>query len=179
MNIIMIGMRGAGKSNVSRRLSVLTKRPVMSTDTMIEYENDGQSIADFVAAKDGDWRAFRDLEYQVVRKIAKLDNIIVDTGGGVIVDLDVDGKEVFSERKVGTLKASGKIVWLKGDIKTLVEKVKNKPERPSLSAVQSAEEMMHRRLPFYEQAADIVIDITDKKRSVMAKQIFKMFEGEL
>ena len=36
MNIIMIGMRGAGKSNVSRRLSVLTKRTVLSTDTLIE-----------------------------------------------------------------------------------------------------------------------------------------------
>lgn len=179
MNIIMIGMRGAGKSNVSRRLAVLTKRTVMSTDTMIEYENGGQSIADFVAQHDGDWRAFRDLEFEVVNKICKMDGIIVDSGGGVIVDLDEHGNEIFSERKVSALKASGKIVWLKGDIKTLVEKVKNKPERPSLSALQSAEEMMHRRLPFYERAADIVIDITGKKRSVLARKIFKILEKEL
>lgn len=164
---------------MSRRLSVLTKRTVLSTDTLIEYENNGQSIADFVAEHDGDWRAFRDLEYAVVKKVANLDGVIVDTGGGVIVDLDKDGHEIFSERKVDALKSSGKIVWLKGDIKTLVEKVKNKPERPSLSAVQSAEEMMHRRLPFYERAADVVIDITGQKRSVLAKKIFKMFEGEL
>lgn len=179
MNIIMIGMRGAGKSNVSRRLAVLTKRAVLSTDTMIEYENGGQSIADFVAERNGDWRAFRDLEYEVVTKIAKMDDIIVDTGGGVIVDLDENGDEMFSARKVDALKANGKIVWLKGDIKTLVEKVKNKPERPSLSAVQSAEDLMHRRLPFYEKAADVVIDITDRKRSALAKEIYKMFQGQL
>ena len=35
MNINLIGMRGVGKSNVARRLSVLSKRPVMSTDTVI------------------------------------------------------------------------------------------------------------------------------------------------
>lgn len=179
MNIILIGMRGAGKSNVSRRLSVLVKRPVFSTDALIEYENGGQSIADFVAAHGGDWRAFRELEFEVTRKVAKMDNIIVDTGGGIVVDLDAHGNEVFSERKVETLKSCGKIVWLKGDIPTLVEKVKNKPDLPPLDALKSAEEMMYRRLPFYERAADVVIDITGRKRSQMAKTIARMFERQL
>lgn len=179
MNIIIIGMRGAGKSNVSRRLSVLLKRTVMSTDTMIEYENGGQTIADFIAEQGGDWRAFRDLEFNVVQKIARLDGVIVDCGGGVIVDLDAHGNEVYSRRKVDALKATGKIVWLKGDIRTLVEKVKNKTERPTLDFTKSTEELMRRRLPFYEQAADVTIDITGKKRQIMAQAIADMFEGEL
>ena len=58
MNINLIGMRGVGKSNVARRLSVLTKRPVMSTDVLIEYES-GMGLPQFVAARG--WRAFRDL----------------------------------------------------------------------------------------------------------------------
>lgn len=176
MNIVIIGMRGAGKSNVSRRLAVLTKRQVYSTDALIEYENDAKTIAEIVAENGGDWRVFRDMEFHVTQKITKMDNVIIDCGGGIIVDLDENGDEVFSERKVSALKKNGKIVWLKGDIARLVEKVKNKPERPNLSALKSAEEIMHRRLPFYEQAADIVIDIEGHKRATLAKQIAAMFE---
>lgn len=179
MNIIIIGMRGAGKSNVSRRLSVLTKRTVLSSDTMIEYENGAKTIAQIIAENGGDWRAFRDMEYDVVRKIAAMDGIIVDCGGGIVVDLDDNGNEVFSTRKVEALKKSGTIVWLKGDIKRLVEKVKNKTERPTLDETRSTEDLMHRRMPFYEKAADVVIEIDGKKRPELAEMIVKMFESEL
>jgi len=179
MNIIIIGMRGAGKSNVSRRLAVLTKRAVLSSDTMVEYENDGKTIAEIIADNGGDWRAFRDMEYEVVRKIAAMDGVIVDCGGGIIVDLDEDGNEVFSTRKVEALKKSGTIVWLKGDIKRLVEKVKNKAERPTLDETRSTEDLMHRRMPFYEKAADVIIEINGKKRPELAEAIVKRFIKEL
>ena len=67
MNIVIIGMRGAGKSNVSRRLSVLVKRPVFATDDMIVYENGGKSIDDIIADNNGDWFQFRDLEFDTVK----------------------------------------------------------------------------------------------------------------
>ena len=179
MNIVMIGMRGAGKSNVSRRLALLTKRTVLSSDTLIEYENGGKTIAKYIASKKGNWHAFRDLEYRVVKKISKMNDVIVDCGGGVIVDLDADGNEVYSKRKVSALKKSGTIVWLKGDIKRLVEKVKNKPERPSLDDLKSAEDIMNSRLPFYEKAADITIDIEGKKRQDIADALFERFKDKL
>lgn len=179
MNIIMIGMRGAGKSNVSRRLAVLTKRAVFSSDTMIEYENGGQTIAEIIADNKGDWHAFRDLEYKVTKKIAKMDGVIVDCGGGIIVDLDKNGKEVYSKRKVEALKKGGTIVWLKGDIKRLVEKVEKKADRPTLDSKRSTEDLMKRRLAFYEKAADVIIDIEGKKRPELAEKIVKIFKGQL
>lgn len=179
MNLILIGMRGAGKSNISRRLSVLTKRPVLSSDLLIEYDNGGRTIAEIVADRGGDWAAFRDMEYEVVKKIARLDGVIVDCGGGVIVDLDDHGNEVFSARKVDLLRASGTIIWLKGDIARLVAKTRGSEARPSLDAQRSAEEVMRRRLPFYEQAADVTIDIEGKKRQKLAEKIFKRFQAEL
>jgi len=184
MNIILIGMRGAGKSNVSRRLAVLTKRTVLCSDVLIEYESGGKTIAEIVNVDKGapttdSWRAFRDLEHDVVKKIARMDNVIVDCGGGIIVDLDKNGNEIYSKRKVEALKRNGTIVWLKGDIKRLVEKVKNKPERPSLDALKSAEEIMNRRLPFYEKAADVVIDIEGKKRPELAEMIVQIFKDQL
>lgn len=180
MNIIIIGMRGAGKSNVSRRLSVLTKRSVFSTDTMVEYEKGGQSIAEIVKQSDGDWRAFRDLEYDVVKKITKLDNIIIDCGGGIIVDVDENGNEIFSARKVKLLNATGPIIWLKGDIKRLVKKVKSSAARPSFGEIEQVEAMMRRRKPFYEKAADMVIDVEGgRKRAEIAEEIFEKLDLDI
>ena len=170
MNITLIGMRGAGKSNVSRRLAVLTKRPVLSTDTLIEYEDAGRSIADFIA-ETGDWRTFREREYQVVQKVCRMDGVIVDAGGGVVVDLDDAGEEVYSSRKVDLLRGSGPVVWLKGDIDHLVAKVEAKANRPALDLAQSTRAIMERRLPLYELAADLVIDIRGKRRQILAEEV--------
>ena len=177
MNYIFIGMRGAGKSNVSRRLSILVKRPVFSTDLMIEYENGGKTIPKIIEEQRGDWRAFRDMEHQTLLKIAKMDEIIIDCGGGVIVDLDEDGNEVFSDRKVAALRSCGVIIWLKGDIKKLAAKTKGSDKRPALDAQKSAEEILRRRLPFYEKAADVVIDISGKRRFEIAEEIFAKIEA--
>ena len=170
MNITLIGMRGAGKSNVSRRLAVLTKRPVMSTDTLIEYEDGGRTINDFIA-ETGDWRTFREREYEVVRKVCDMDGTIIDAGGGVVVDLDEAGEEVYSARKIELLRAGGPIVWLRGDLDHLVAKVEAKANRPSLDLRTSTRALMERRLPFYERAADIIIDVRGKRRQILALEI--------
>ncbi|MEW7982563.1 MAG: shikimate kinase [gamma proteobacterium symbiont of Phacoides pectinatus] len=175
MNIVLIGMRGAGKSSISRRLSLLTKRPVISTDLLIEYENDGLGIPGIVAEQG--WPAFREQEFRVIEKVTRLDNLIIDCGGGVIVDLDQDGNEIFSERKVSLLRASGRVVWLKGDIARLAARVQGDPSRPALDAVRSDGEVMRRRLPFYEMAADLVIDIETEKRKRLAKRIAAALAG--
>ncbi len=179
MNLILIGMRGAGKSNVSRRLSVLTKRPVLSIDQLIEYENGGRTIAEIIAGQGGDWRKFRDMEYAVVKKVSKLDGAIIDCGGGVIVDLDKDRNEVFSKRKVARLRKTGTIIWLKGNIKRLAAKTKDSAKRPGLDDTRSAEDVMRRRLPFYERAADVTIDIGGKTRQELAEIILKKFPDSI
>ncbi|WP_028878353.1 shikimate kinase [Terasakiella pusilla] len=169
MNIALIGMRGAGKSKVSRRLSLAMKRDVLSCDLLIEYDNGGKSIAEIIAEHKGDWRAFRDMEYATLQKICALDGNIIDCGGGIVVDVDENGQEIYSERKINLLRQSGRIVWLKGDIARLAAKVKGDAKRPSLSETKSAEDVMRRRLPFYEKAADIVIDIEGKSRRMVAE----------
>jgi len=171
MNIVMIGMRGAGKSKISRRLSVLTKRDVLSSDTLIQYDNEGKSIPEIIEANNGDWREFRDLEYQTIKRITSLDNSLIACGGSVIVDIDDDGNEVFSERKINLLRNNGRIVWLKGDIPRLAAKVKGDATRPSLSETKSAEDIMYRRLPFYEKAADIVIDVEGKAKKDLVTEV--------
>ena len=93
---MLIGMRGVGKTNIARRVGFLTKRPVMSTDVLVEYES-GLPIPEFVEHRG--WPAFRDAEYEVVRKLSRLDGLIIAAGGGILVDLDDQGEECYSERK--------------------------------------------------------------------------------
>lgn len=165
---MLIGMRGVGKTNIARRVCFLTKRPVMSTDVLIEYDS-GLPIPQYVAERG--WPAFRDIEYEVIRKLTKLDGLVVDAGGGVVVDLDEQGLEVFSQRKVDLLRSGGRIVFLRGDIERLANKVAGDPSRPQLDARRSAVELMRTRLPFYERAADWVIDVEGRQRPDIAEEI--------
>ncbi|MBF0401375.1 MAG: shikimate kinase [Magnetococcales bacterium] len=171
MNLVLIGLRACGKSSISRHLAQLSKRPVLSTDLLISYEQGGRSIADIVAACQGDWRPFREMEYEVARKVAALDDIIIDTGGGMVVDWDDQEQEIFSERKVSLLKRNGLLIWLHGEVERLAAKVQGDPSRPTLSDRLSVEELMRRRLPFYQQAADWVVDIEGKTRKELAREI--------
>lgn len=170
-NITIIGIRGAGKSNVSRRLSVLTKRPVFATDTMVEYEAGGRSIADLVAAQG--WPAFRARELQVLRKILRMDGVIIDAGGGLVMDL-VDGVEVFSEHKVGLLRAAGPVIWLRGDVARLVAKVEAKADRPALTDASAVLQLMTDRQPCYERAATHIVDIEGRRREAVACEILEL-----
>lgn len=171
MNICLIGLRGCGKSNVSRRLASATKRAIVSTDALIQYDNDGITIAE-LANGPGGWHTFRDREFEVVRKAVRMRDAIIDCGGGVVVDLDADGREIFSERKVSLLRSTGVVVWLDGDVERLALKTAvPTTDRPVLSEVESTIDLMTQRLPFYEKAANVRIDIEDKTRKEIAREI--------
>lgn len=177
MNLALIGMRGVGKSNISRRLAFLTKRPVLSTDLLVEYET-GFTIPEYVA--DHGWHSFRQRELAVIERVGAMDRVIVDCGGGVVVDVDPDtGTEVYGEAKVAALQARGPIVWLRGDIERLAAKTAADQNRPSLSDDVSMADLMRRREPFYRAAADVVVDVEGNKRSIMAIDLALQFADEL
>jgi len=173
LNINLIGMRGVGKSNVARRLSVMCKWPVMATDVLVSYET-GLSIPDFVA--DQGWAQFRELEWRIVTRLAQMSEVIVDCGGGVMVDLDDAGEEAYSERKVAALHAGGPVVWLRGDIERLAAKTAGDPQRPDLHAHRSAAEIMRRREPWYAQAADWSIEVRPGERQAAAEAIAARYD---
>ena len=86
---------------------------------------------------------------------------------------------MFSARKVDLLRENGKIIWLSGDITRLAAKTKGDAERPTLNETKSAEDIMRRRLPFYEKAADIVINIEGKNRTKLAKIVYEKIQNYL
>jgi shikimate kinase len=168
-SVSIIGMRGAGKSNVSRRLSVLTKRPVFATDTVVEYEAGGRSVAELVAAEG--WPAFRAREHAALVKITKMSEIIIDAGGGLVTRLDDHGDELFNDANVDLMRAAGPVFWLRGDVPRLVAKVEAKADRPPLTDTAAVLALMERRQEFYSRAATHVIDIDGRRREDIALDI--------
>ena len=174
MNIALIGPRGVGKSKVSRKLSKLLAMPVVSTDMIAVYEAGGISIADQIKNDNGKWNNFRKLELKILENLSKSKNIILDCGGGILFDVDRDGKEFYSEKKVSVLKSFCTVFGLSHNTDYLIEKVINDSTRPNLSEINSYREVLLRRLPFYQSASDFYIPVEGLDPKDVAKKISEL-----
>ena len=158
INLALIGARGAGKSKVSRKLSKLMDWPVFSTDSLITYETSGDTIEKIVA--EHGWTGFRDREHQVLSRVSAMTGVIIDCGGGILVEAPQSTQhfeETFSLRKSQCLKHSCLTVYLKKSVDELCAKMEPDPNRPNL--VGDYRTLLERRLPWYEGSADITIEM--------------------
>ncbi len=176
MNIALIGPRGVGKSKISRKLSKMVGNPVISTDMIAVYESGGLSIEDQIKNQNGDWRKFRDMEYRILQKVSSAKSIILDCGGGIIFDVDTHGNEIASERKIKLLKSFATVVFLFQNKEYLLQKIKNDPNRPALSQLNSYEEILNRRIPIYKKTADFAYDLSGIKPEDAAKNIIQLLK---
>lgn len=162
MNIVLIGYRGAGKSHVGRILAERLSFPYISIDRAIEVRA-GMSIPEIVE-KYG-WPAFRDRESLEVREISGWDNIIIDTGGGV----------VERQENVDHLRENGCLFWLKASVTTIVKRIEGGANRPALTAGKSfteeVAEVLERREPLYRAAAMYEIDTDEREPAELAAEI--------
>ena len=114
MNIVLIGMRGCGKTTVGRLLAKRLGRQLVEMDELIARRM-GLSIPEIVE-KYG-WEKFRDIEEEITYEVSRLDNIINATGGGVVI----------RENNIKELKMKGKLIWLKANTDTLLGRIGNSP----------------------------------------------------
>jgi len=170
-NIALIGGRGSGKSSVAKRVALCNKHFILfSLDALIRYEAGGLTIPEIID-RDG-WARFRELEWYVVQRVTGFKSgAVLDCGGGVMVDLDPMGEEIYSERKVAALREHTLVVYLWRDPELLREKVEADPNRPNLSDSSSFLEIMARRDPWYRQAADHVIDCSELSKGEIANRV--------
>ena len=170
-NISLIGPRGVGKTKVSRKLSKLLGWQYVITDMVAVYEYGGLSIPQVIENSGGNWKGFRATEKAILEKLSTSHNIILDCGGGIIFDIDENGKEVFSNEKSQLIRSMSTVVLLLQDKNYLVEKIANDPSRPSLSSVQSYSTVFDIRLPYYKQIADHILQIDGMKPADVAVRI--------
>jgi shikimate dehydrogenase len=163
MNIVLIGMRGSGKTTVGRILARKLGRELVEMDELIARRA-GLSISEIV--KKYGWERFRDIEEQVTSEVAEQDNIINASGGGVVT----------REKNIQELKKNGILVWLKAGVDTLLERLGEDSQRPLLVGKTQREDMeitLNERKALYQKAADLVIDTENKTPEEVAGAIIK------
>ncbi len=148
----IIGPRGSGKTTIGKQLAEYKGYQFVDTDKLI-LERAGKSIAEIV--EQHGWDYFRQLESDVLQSI-KQDNVIVSTGGGIIL----------AEENQRIMRDNGTVVYLNANPNVLVQRLAAEPQadqRPSLtgkSLLAEIEEVMQQREPIYRATAHHVIDAT-------------------
>ena len=167
MNIVLIGYRCSGKTAVGKILANELARDLLDTDGLIE-ENAGCSI-ELIILREG-WDHFRDIEGSLIKEVSRKDNLVIATGGGV----------VMVEENVKNLKKNGFLVWLNGKAKVLKERMEREQKsgkiRPPLTGADPLEEIkqvLDIRTPLYEQAGNLMVDTSSLSIREVVTSILK------
>ena len=152
MNIVLIGYRGTGKSVVGGLLAKRLSMTYVGMDAQI-VDRAQMTIPEIVEKYD--WTGFRDRETVVAQELSGRDNLVIDTGGGVI--------ERPENMKILGQKA--RVFWLKASINTIVSRIQSDTQRPALmegkTFTEEVAEVLERRIPKYKSAAHHEIDTDD------------------
>lgn len=140
-NIVLIGMPSSGKTTTSLLLAPLLQKNVLSTDKLIE-DKTLRSCKDIINSNGIDY--FRKIESDVLSTLQGLSNVIIDTGGGVVENID----------NMNYLQENSIIIYLKKDYDSL----KITSDRPLIKSKEDLEIVYKRRTPLYEKYSDIIID---------------------
>lgn len=172
-NIYFIGYMGTGKSTIGRALTrFLMEKDACcddlvycDTDYIIEIEQ-RKKVSDIF--KENGEEYFRDLETTLLRKISKRNNMVVSCGGGM----------PLRDENAGLLRSSGKAVWLDAAPETIYKRLAGDDTRPLLKNnlnLDYIRDMMTKRRPFYERAADHHVMVDNLSVEELVLQIFPYF----
>lgn len=161
-NIALIGFMGTGKSSIGKTLAEKLGKIFVELDSKIE-EKAGKSIPDIF--KEGEI-VFREIEMAVVKEVSAQTNLIIATGGGVILNkLNID-----------YLKQNAIIILLEAPAKTIFDRIMadGKQKRPLLNKPDPLSEiqtLLKFRKPFYDSAADLHINTSLKNIDQIVREI--------
>lgn len=161
-NIVLCGFMGSGKTVVGRELAKIMGVKFVDTDELIEQEQ-GVAIKAIFAARGEDY--FRDLEFEMCKKVAEMKGVVVSTGGGAMT----------FERNVDAIKKGSKVVFLDASFDVICERIGDSTTRPLFQDKAKAKELYDIRKDKYLAAADYVIDgdMSARKTALEIAEIFK------
>ena len=155
-SIVLVGMMGAGKSTIGRRLSARLHLPFLDADTEIEAAA-GMSIPDIFETH-GEPH-FRDGEARVIARLLDGGPAVIATGGGAFM----------REETRGRIRDKAVSIWLKADADIIMKRVKRRADRPLLQTADPAAtigRLIEEREPVYQRA-----DLTIWSRDVPHERI--------
>lgn len=164
-SIALIGFMATGKTTIGKSLAIYLgeEYKFIETDQLI-IQKTGKSISS-IFTEEGEEK-FREYENEVCEKVSKFNKVVISCGGG----------GVLNKKNVERLKKNCHIVLLRASPKEIYERIiKNgKTSRPVINIKDSKreiKEILKFRKPFYKEAAEIVIDTTEKKIQNIVREI--------
>lgn len=157
---------GAGKTTVGRALARETGKTFYDSDHEVEART-GVRIATIFEIE-GEAR-FRAREHETITDLVQLDNVILATGGGVV--LNPDNRRLLAE--------NGTVVYLRAAIDDLLARTQNDKSRPLLQIANpraKLAELFEARDPLYREIADVVIDTSRQNVHTLVMRLLQRLD---
>jgi shikimate kinase len=161
-SVVLVGLMGAGKTSIGRRLAEILGLPFVDADQEIEAAA-GKSIPD-IFTEHGEAH-FRDGEKRVIARLLDSGNQVLATGGGAFMNAET--RERIRQRGIS--------VWLKADLALLMQRVLKRGGRPLLDNPDPEavmRKLMEERYPVYA-TADITVESTDAHHAAMVNEVLR------
>jgi shikimate kinase len=167
-SIVLVGMMGAGKSSIGRRVALRLAIPFVDADAEIEKAA-GMSISDIFAIR-GE-AEFRAGETRVIARLLESGPQVLATGGGAFVNPETRA----------AVAAKGISVWLKAEFDVLLKRIRRRHDRPLLKTDDPAatlRKLMQERDPIYA-LADLTVQSRDVLHDRIVDEIVSALAGRL
>lgn len=160
--IVLVGMMGAGKTTVGRRLATRLGRHFVDSDEEVEKAA-GMTIEDiFKTHGEADFRAG---EVRVIARLLKDHDLVLGTGGGAFINAETRA----------LVKQSAVSVWIKADFELLFARVQRRSNRPLLKTAnprQTLMDLIEKRYPTYAEA-DVTVVSSDVPQDQVAGEVIE------
>lgn len=166
--IVFVGLMGAGKTAIGRKVAVVLGLPFLDSDHEIESVSRMGIPELFERYGEGEFRA---LEQRVVTRILETGPKVLSTGGGAFMN----------EQTRRAIADHGVSVWLKADLDVLMERVGKKQNRPLLKNADPRavmERLMAERYPVYA-TADITVVTREERKEIIADEVIDALAASL
>ena len=167
-SVVLVGMMGAGKTSVGKRLAGRLGLTFVDADTAIE-EAAKKTVTEIFAEHGEDY--FRQGERRVIARLLREPRQIIATGGGAFM----------SPETRAAIRSAGISIWLRADWELLYERVRRRPTRPLLQTVDpegTLKALVEARYPVYAEA-DLVVQSVDVPHEAMVDAVMAALEAWL
>ncbi len=167
-SIVLVGLMGAGKTTIGRRLASLLALPFRDADVEIEAAA-GMVVADIFSSY-GE-TAFRDGEKRVIARLLDEGPLVLATGGGAYMDAETRAR----------IARTAVSVWLKADHGTLMQRVRRRSHRPLLRTADpdgTMRQLMSERYPVYG-LADLTVESRDAFHERVTQDVVEALRAHL
>ena len=161
-SVVLVGMMGAGKSSVGRRLAARLGIPFIDADTEIESAA-GMTIAEIFAQHGESY--FRAGEARVIARLLEQGPQVLATGGGAVMDANT--RALIRDRSIS--------VWLKADLEILLKRTRRRGDRPLADKIK---DLLPQREPIYAQA-NITVQSRDEPHDTIVDEIVAALAARL